>query len=65
MEFRHTTVLLHEMIDSVLTNPHGIYVDCTLGAGAIPWLYRKSWKRMLLSSGWIRTRRPLMRLLKG
>lgn len=33
MEFRHTTVLLHEMIDSVLTDPHGIYVDCTLGGG--------------------------------
>lgn len=33
MEFHHTTVLLHEMIDSVLTDPHGIYVDCTLGGG--------------------------------
>lgn len=33
MEFHHTTVLLHEMIDSVLTNPHGVYVDCTLGGG--------------------------------
>lgn len=33
MEFQHTTVLLHEMIDSVITNPHGIYVDCTLGGG--------------------------------
>ena len=33
MEFHHTTVLLNEMIDSVLTDPHGIYVDCTLGGG--------------------------------
>ena len=33
MEFQHTTVLLHEMIDSVFTDPHGIYVDCTLGGG--------------------------------
>lgn len=33
MEFHHTTVLLNEMIDSVLTEPHGIYVDCTLGGG--------------------------------
>ena len=33
MEFHHTTVLLHEMIDSVLTDPHGVYVDCTLGGG--------------------------------
>ena len=33
MEFHHTTDLLNEMIDSVLTDPHGIYVDCTLGGG--------------------------------
>lgn len=33
MEFQHTTVLLEEMIDHILTNPHGIYVDCTLGGG--------------------------------
>ena len=33
MEFQHTTVLLHEMIDRILTDPHGIYVDCTLGGG--------------------------------
>lgn len=33
MEFQHTSVLLHEMIDSVITDPHGIYVDCTLGGG--------------------------------
>ncbi len=33
MEFQHTTVLLGEMIDHILTNPHGVYVDCTLGGG--------------------------------
>ncbi len=33
MEFQHTTVLLGEMIDHILTNPHGTYVDCTLGGG--------------------------------
>lgn len=33
MEFHHTTVLLHEMVDSILTQKDGIYVDCTLGGG--------------------------------
>ena len=33
MEFKHKTVLLHEMFDNVLTDPDGIYVDCTLGGG--------------------------------
>lgn len=33
MEFRHVSVLLHEMINVILTNPDGIYVDCTLGGG--------------------------------
>lgn len=31
MAFVHKTVLLNEMIDNVLTDPDGIYVDCTLG----------------------------------
>ena len=31
MEFKHKTVLLNEMIDNVLTDPDGIYVDGTLG----------------------------------
>ena len=31
MEFNHTSVLLRETVDSVVTNPKGIYVDCTLG----------------------------------
>lgn len=33
MEFSHTTVLLNEMIDNILTNRDGTYVDCTLGGG--------------------------------
>ena len=31
MEFNHTSVLLRETVDSVVTNPKGIYVDCTGG----------------------------------
>lgn len=31
MAFKHKTVLLDEMINNILTNPEGIYVDCTLG----------------------------------
>lgn len=31
MEFKHTTVLLHETVDAVLTDPDGTYIDCTLG----------------------------------
>jgi len=31
LEFNHTSVLLRETVDSVVTNPKGIYVDCTLG----------------------------------
>ncbi len=31
MVYKHTTVLLHELVDAVLTDPDGVYVDCTLG----------------------------------
>ncbi|MBP5231384.1 MAG: 16S rRNA (cytosine(1402)-N(4))-methyltransferase RsmH, partial [Clostridia bacterium] len=31
MEYRHTTVLLHEAVDQLVTDPDGVYVDCTLG----------------------------------
>jgi len=31
MEFHHVSVLLNETIENVLTDPKGIYVDCTLG----------------------------------
>lgn len=33
MDFHHVSVLLDEMVSGVLTDPHGIYVDCTLGGG--------------------------------
>lgn len=33
MEFHHVSVLRQETIDNVITDPHGIYVDCTLGGG--------------------------------
>lgn len=33
MEYKHVTVLLHETVEAVLTDPNGIYVDCTLGGG--------------------------------
>jgi len=29
----HTTVLLHEAIDALVTNPDGLYVDGTFGRG--------------------------------
>lgn len=31
MEFNHVSVLLTETVDAVMNNPHGTYVDCTLG----------------------------------
>lgn len=31
MDFHHVTVLLEETVDSVVNNPSGRYVDCTLG----------------------------------
>ena len=31
--FQHETVLLQESIDGIVTDPDGIYVDCTLGGG--------------------------------
>ena len=33
MEFKHTSVLLHETIDNLNIRPDGIYVDGTLGGG--------------------------------
>lgn len=33
MEFKHTSVLLHETIDNLKIRPEGIYVDGTLGGG--------------------------------
>lgn len=31
MEFHHVSVLLDETVNAVITDPHGVYVDCTLG----------------------------------
>lgn len=31
LEFEHVTVLLEETIDLLLTDPNGVYADCTLG----------------------------------
>src|SRR5574343_626924 len=36
--FTHTTVLLHETVDAVLTDPDGCYVDGTFGRGGHPRL---------------------------
>src|SRR5690554_1732052 len=33
MVFHHDSVLLDETIEGLNINPHGIYVDCTLGGG--------------------------------
>ncbi|MCD8156567.1 MAG: 16S rRNA (cytosine(1402)-N(4))-methyltransferase RsmH [Clostridiales bacterium] len=33
MNFSHTSVLLHETVDMLVTNPEGVYADGTLGGG--------------------------------
>ena len=33
MEFKHTSVMLKEVVDALEVQPHGIYLDCTLGGG--------------------------------
>jgi 16S rRNA (cytosine1402-N4)-methyltransferase len=33
MSFEHTSVLLAETVEALITDPAGIYVDCTLGGG--------------------------------
>lgn len=38
MDFGHTSVLLHETIDSLCVKPEGIYVDGTLGGGGHAYL---------------------------
>lgn len=40
--FDHTSVLLHETIDCLLTDPNGLYIDCTLGgAGHTSYLLER------------------------
>ncbi|QJW48697.1 16S rRNA (cytosine(1402)-N(4))-methyltransferase [bacterium BFN5] len=31
MEFHHVSVLMEEAVAALITNPDGIYIDCTLG----------------------------------
>ena len=31
MEFKHTSILLAESVDFLITDKKGIYVDCTMG----------------------------------
>ena len=33
IDFQHETVLLRESVNAIVTDPAGIYVDCTLGGG--------------------------------
>ncbi|BBB93269.1 MAG TPA: 16S rRNA (cytosine(1402)-N(4))-methyltransferase RsmH [Methylomusa anaerophila] len=47
-QFGHTSVLLKETVDAVLTDPEGIYIDCTLGGAGHSFylaqhLSRKGW----------------------
>ena len=32
-DWQHTTVLLNEAVDALVTNPHGVYLDATYGRG--------------------------------
>ena len=31
MEFKHTSILLRESVEFLITDKNGIYVDCTMG----------------------------------
>jgi 16S rRNA (cytosine1402-N4)-methyltransferase len=42
MAFTHKTVLLNEMVNNILTDPKGIYVDCTLGGAGHSWKLAQS-----------------------
>lgn len=49
MDFEHTSVLLAETIDALITDPAGIYVDCTLGGGG----HSAAVAARLASAGWL------------
>ncbi|MBP2651447.1 MAG: Ribosomal small subunit methyltransferase [Firmicutes bacterium] len=49
MDFEHVSVLLAETLDALVTNPEGIYVDCTLGGGG----HASALAARLNSDGWI------------
>ena len=56
MEFSHVSVLLQESVDWIVTDPAGIYVDCTLGGAghshaiAASTRTTKPWRRQ--KKGW-------------
>ena len=47
--FEHTSVLLHETVEATLSDPNGIYIDCTLGGAGHSLLLAEK----LNSSGWL------------
>ena len=49
--WQHTTVLLHEAIDALVTSPSGIYVDGTFGRGGHSRLLLE---RLAPTAGWWR-----------
>ena len=49
MEFHHTSVLLHESIDALITDKNGIYIDCTLGGAG----HSKVIAETLNPDGWL------------
>ena len=49
MEFLHTSVLLNESIDALITDRAGIYVDCTMGGAG----HSLAISRILDSRGWL------------
>ena len=42
---KHTTVLLHEAIEALVTDVNGVYVDATFGRGGI---LARCWKSYLI-----------------
>lgn len=48
VDFQHTSVLLDETIDALVTKPDGIYVDCTLGGAGHAFQVANR----LTSAGW-------------
>ncbi|MCX7780028.1 MAG: 16S rRNA (cytosine(1402)-N(4))-methyltransferase RsmH [Negativicutes bacterium] len=49
MDFQHTSVLLHESVDYLVTANNGVYVDCTLGGAG----HSAAIAGRLSSEGWL------------
>ncbi|MDR3590068.1 MAG: 16S rRNA (cytosine(1402)-N(4))-methyltransferase RsmH [Negativicutes bacterium] len=49
MEFEHKSVLLEEALAALITDPDGVYVDCTLGGGG----HALALSKRLSSAGWL------------